>query len=165
MKRMAIALHVGSFWTVLWMSQASAQLPPKGNAPTVISNYRELLDWIPKDSMPRKGTTWSQLQMDAVNDILDKKLKSGDYVADMRLTVSDVPTWGGQLQIYSEIENREGYHIRFFGGFPPEMKPELATVTIGEKVMLSGKIKSLRYHILWNQFTLSIVVDPAEIKK
>jgi len=81
------------------------------------------------------------------------------------MTVSDVPTWGGQLQIFSEIENREGYHIRFFGGFPPERKPELATLKIGEKVTLTGKITSVRYHMLWGQFTLSIVVDRAEIQK
>jgi hypothetical protein len=38
-------------------------------------------------------------------------------------------------------------------------------VKIGDKVTLHGKITSLRYHILWNQFTLSIVCDSVGLKK
>jgi len=96
---------------------AFAQLPPKENTPAVITNDREIPDWIPKDAMPRKGTTWTQAQMDAVNEILEKKLKSEEHLAEIRRTVSDVPTWGGRLQIYSEIENREGTTSDFSEGF------------------------------------------------
>lgn len=147
-------------WSVL---PAAAQLPPREGAPKVITSYREILEWIPKDTMPPKGTKWTQVQMDAVNALFEEKLKSEDYVVEMRLTVTDVPRWGGHLQVYSEIENREGYHIRYFGVFPEEKKAELATVKIGEKVALRGKLTSLRYHILWDQFTLSIVSNAGEL--
>ncbi|MDB6004810.1 MAG: hypothetical protein JWR15_1797, partial [Prosthecobacter sp.] len=108
---------------------------------------------------------WTQVQKDAANELFAKKLKAESYIVDMRLLVSDVPTWDGKLQIYSEIPNREGYHIRFFGVFPDSKKPELAKVKIGDRIRVTGKLKIVNYHTLWNQFTLSIVSDPTELAK
>lgn len=155
-----VSLAVQSF-----AQTAPAAAPAKLAKAKVISNYRELLEWVPKDSMPRKGVPLTQAQMDAVNEILAKKLKAEPCTVDMRLVVSDVPIWGGKLQIYSEIPNREGYHIRFFGGFPDTKKPELAKVKIGDKVRVTGKLQIVNYHTLWNEFTLSIVTDPTELAK
>jgi len=156
---------LASFSLLISVLSAAAQLPPREGAPKVITSYREILEWIPKEAMPPKGTKWTQVQMDVVNALFEEKLKAGDYVVEMRLTVTDVPRWGGHLQVYSEIENREGYHIRYFGVFPEEKKAELATVKIGEKVALRGELTSLRYHVLWDQFTLSIVSNTGELMK
>ncbi len=148
--------------------QAFAQPAPAPAKPAkakVISNYRELLEWIPKDSMPRKGTQWTQVQMDTINELLDKKLKAEPYTVDMRLVVSDVPTWNGKLQIFSEIPNREGYHIRFFGVFADTKKPELAKLKIGDHVKVTGNLMGLSFTMLWNEFTFSIVTDPTELAK
>lgn len=143
--------------------QTSAQTPAK--PAKVITSYQELLDWMPKDFLPRKGVQWTQVQKDAANEFFAKKLQTESYTLDMRITVTDVPTWNDKVQIYSEISNREGYHIRFFGIFPPVKKPELAKVKIGSHVKVTGKLSSIRYHTLWNQFTLSIVTDPTELGK
>jgi hypothetical protein len=71
----------------------------------------------------------------------------------------------GMLQIYSEIPNREGYHIRFFGAFPESKRPELEKLKAGDRVTLSGTIESITFLTLWNEFTLSIVVSPTEFAK
>ena len=146
--------------------QASAQtaIIPKKPA-KVITSYQELLDWLPKDFLPRKGVQWTQVQKDAANELFAKKIKAESYTVDMRIAVTDVPVWDGKLQIYSEVANREGYHIRFFGGFPDTKKPELAKVKIGSRVRVIGKLKIVNYHTLWNEFTLSIVTDPTELGK
>jgi hypothetical protein len=38
-------------------------------------------------------------------------------------------------------------------------------VKIGDKVRVTGKLQIVNYHTLWNEFTLSIVVDPTELAK
>lgn len=148
--------------------QAFAQPAPAPTKPAktkVISDFRELLEWFPKGFLPRKAVQWTQVQKDAANELFAKKLKAESYIVDMRLLVSDVPTWDGKLQIFSEIPNREGYHIRFFGVFPDIKKPELAKLKIGDRIKVTGKLIGLSYGTLWNEFTLSIVTDPTEFTK
>jgi hypothetical protein len=158
--------YPGLLLLFLSVGQSFAQTSPTLRIPVkVISNYRDVLAWIPKATLPRKGTPLTQVQMDAVNDLFAKKLKAEPHAFKMRLAVSDVPTWGGQLQIYSEVPNSEGYHVRFFGAFPETKRPELAKVKVGDRVTLSGMIESITYLTLWNEFTLSIVVSPTELAK
>ena len=153
-------------WLLFPLFQASAQTATAPAKPAkVISSYQELLEWLPKSFLPRKGMKWTQVQADAANELFAKKLKTESYTLDMRVVVSDVPTWNEKLQIYSEVTNREGYHIRFFGIFPDSKKPELAQVKIGNRVRVTGKLTSLKYHTLWNEFTLSIVTNPTELAR
>ncbi len=157
---------LGLLLTLFSATQSFAQPAPiPARPPKVISDFRELLEWLPKGFLPRKGVQWTQVQKDAANELFAKKLKAESYIVDMRLLVTDVPVWDGKLQIYSEIPNREGYHIRFFGGFPDSKKPELAKVKVGDRVRVTGKLKIVNYHTLWNEFTLSIVSDPTELAK
>jgi len=146
--------------------QASAQpaIFPKKPA-KVITSYQELLAWFPKDFLPRKGVQWTQVQKDAANELFNKKLQTESYTLDMRILVSDVPTWDGKLQIFSEVANREGYHIRYFGVFPDIKKPDLAKLKIGDRVRVTGKLIGLSFTNLWNELTFSIVTDPTEFAK
>jgi len=67
----------------LSVGQTFAQTSPALPIPVkVISNYRNVLAWIPKDALPRKGTALTQVQMDAVNDLFAKKLKAEPHAME-----------------------------------------------------------------------------------
>jgi hypothetical protein len=154
------------YCTLLALFFSAGQACAQSSSPLkVVTSYRDVLTWLPKDASPANGKPLTQVQMDAANELLAKKLKAEAYAFKMRLAVSDVPTWGGRLQIYSEIPNREGYHIRFFGAFPESKRPELEKLKAGDRVTLSGTIESITFLTLWNEFTLSIVVSPTEFAK
>jgi hypothetical protein len=141
-------------------------LPPKAGEPIVITKIDDILKWIPKDTIPTKrGVPWTQPQMDIVNAILKKKLESNSYILKLSAPVSDIPTWNGKLQIFSEVPNREGYHIRLFWVFKDDAKPQLAKLKIGDKVSLMGPLAGVKYENLWNAFTLSIATSDTTLVK
>ena len=134
-------------------------LPPqKGNlasTPKAIENYREVLSQVPAEIRRTKATAWTQAQKAAANVALKEALVQPKTPAKLRVKVSEVANWPG-LTLFSEVPNREGYHVRIFGVFGDDWKPKLTALKKGDSVLLEGVLSSVTFQELWGSFTLSI---------
>ena len=166
MKHLLLGLVIAATAITTSETQAQNLLPPKPGTPIVITKVDEILKWLPEGVVPKKrGVPWTSPQIEIVNAALKKQIESQPYVLNMSVPVSEVATWNNQLQIFSEIPNREGYNIRLFWAFTPDWKERLARLNVGDKVTLSAPLKGAEYKSLWNSFTLVIVTGDSTLVK
>ncbi len=151
--------------TIAAPAQGQGLLPPKPGTPAVITSFDDILKWVPRELMPKKGATWSQPQMDRVNELLKQRLAAQPCILEMKVPVAEIPSWGGKPQIFSEVPNRLGYSTRVFAVVAPGWTERLAGISIGSKVTVKGKITEVTYGVQWNKFALMLVAEDCTFEK
>jgi hypothetical protein len=142
--------------TLFWCIALQAQLPPRPGSSRTITKFREILEWAPKDIVPKKGVGWTKPQMEAVSAALQKKLAEQPTILKMQVEVADVFPQDDDLVVFSSLPNNEGYRIRLFAHFPKSWKDRLVKIQKGDKVTIEAPIYFLNYQMQWDEFALVI---------
>ena len=158
--------HARALLLLFTATLLQAELPPLPGSSRTITRPSEVIEWAPKDIMPKKGVAWTTPQMVEVSAAMMKKLAERPTVLKMRVEVADIYPNGDDLAVYSSLPNNEGYRIRLLSHFPKEeWKDRLVKIQKGDKVTIAAPVNILRYHILWNEFGLTIGTKGGSIEK
>ena len=129
-----------------------------------VENYREILAEIPAGLSRSRAEKWTKAQRDVASAALKKVFVETKTPAKFHLKVTDIANWNG-MTLYSEVPNEEGYHIRVFGKFTKDWKPQLVTLKKGDSVTLDGTLSHVAFQDVWDQFTLSISLKDCAFTK
>ncbi|HSJ04015.1 MAG: hypothetical protein ACAI34_16265 [Verrucomicrobium sp.] len=135
---------------------------PKRPPPTAVSkpleNYQQILGVLPASPPAKDARDWSQDEKGAANSVFREILVQPKARAKFKVRVGEIANWPGPT-LFVEVPNREGYHIRIFGGFQEETAGKLRQLNKGDEVILEGNFHHVAFEDVWNSPTLSICLS------
>ncbi|WP_038163886.1 hypothetical protein [Verrucomicrobium sp. BvORR106] len=130
--------------------------PPKRPAETrPLENYQQILAVLPASPSVKDAQGWTQDEKDAANRVFTDTLVTPQATARFKVHVGQIARWPGPT-LFVEVPNKEGYHIRIFGGFTEEWDARLKQLKKGDEVIMEGTFSHVTFKDVWNAPSLSI---------
>lgn len=120
-----------------------------------LESYQQILATLPASPPTKEAQGWTQDEKDAANSVFKEVLVTPKAPARFKVHVGQIARWPGPT-LFVEVPNKEGYHIRIFGGFTEEWDARLKELKKGDEVIMEGSFSHVAFEDVWNSPTLSI---------
>lgn len=158
--------------TILLATTAAMAAEPKKPAPATtqptFTSAAEVVKVVPDDMYPKTAAGWTDLKIEAINDVLTQKVKDhqGTFAAEVytvKVTKENPPD--KRLTLWPVKTNMGKVPVIYYYHFDDKWKTQLAALNKGDKITVTGTIVWPRFQRNGTEVLLAFDLEKCEIVK